>query len=287
MQDRGGAEPAPPRYFAPVPDHPPSAGDPDGRAPRARRPPRVPGACRRARRGDGGRHPSRPRIGAEPPAPAHRHAAGAGAVRARRGDRRGAAGRDGPGPTDGAADHRAVSGADRGDGPRRASRSMSIIETNPDARRPRRRARSRARGQRAPRGPLHGVPVLLKDNIDTADRMTTTAGSLALEGSIPPRDAHVAERLRAAGAVLLAKANMSEWANIRSSRSSSGWSARGRAVPQSVRARPEPLRVELGLGRGRLGQLRGRSPSGPRPTDRSSVPRPPTGWSASSRRSGW
>jgi amidase len=69
--------------------------------------------------------------------------------------------------------------------------------------------------------------VLLKDNIDTADRMTTTAGSLALEGSVPPRDSHVAERLRAAGAVLLAKANMSEWANIRSNRSSSGWSARG------------------------------------------------------------
>ncbi len=77
------------------------------------------------------------------------------------------------------------------------------------------------------RGPLHGVPILLKDNVDTADRMTTTAGSFALEGSIPRRDAFVAQRLREAGAVLLGKANMSEWANFRSTRSSSGWSARG------------------------------------------------------------
>ena len=77
------------------------------------------------------------------------------------------------------------------------------------------------------RGPLHGVPILLKDNIATADRTTTTAGSLALEGSIPPRDAFVAARLRQAGAVLLGKANLSEWANFRSNRSSSGWSARG------------------------------------------------------------
>ena len=102
----------------------------------------------------------------------------------------------------------------------------AIIETNPDA-----LALAEAldgeRAAKGPRGPLHGIPVLLKDNIDTADRMTTTAGSLALEGSIAPRDSHVAERLRAAGAILLAKANMSEWANIRSSRSSSGWSARG------------------------------------------------------------
>ena len=102
----------------------------------------------------------------------------------------------------------------------------SIIETNPDAL-SRAEELDRERATRGPRGLLHGIPVLLKDNIDTADRMTTTAGSLALEGSIPPRDAHVAERLRAAGAVLLAKANLSEWANIRSSRSSSGWSARG------------------------------------------------------------
>jgi amidase len=102
----------------------------------------------------------------------------------------------------------------------------AIIETNPDAV-SLAEALDRERSAGRTRGPLHGVPVLLKDNIDTADRMTTTAGSLALEGSVPPRDSHVAERLRAAGAVLLAKANLSEWANIRSSHSSSGWSARG------------------------------------------------------------
>jgi amidase len=102
----------------------------------------------------------------------------------------------------------------------------SVIETNPDALKLADEL-DRERRSRKPRGPLHGIPVLLKDNIDTADRMTTTAGSLALEGSIPPRDSFVAERLRGAGAVLLGKANMSEWANIRSNRSSSGWSARG------------------------------------------------------------
>lgn len=77
------------------------------------------------------------------------------------------------------------------------------------------------------RGPLHGIPILLKDNIGTADGTTTTAGSLALEGSRPARDAFVAARLRVAGAILLGKANLSEWANFRSTRSSSGWSARG------------------------------------------------------------
>ncbi|HEX3276524.1 MAG TPA: amidase [Gemmatimonadales bacterium] len=102
----------------------------------------------------------------------------------------------------------------------------AILETNPEALDLADQLdRERAAGKT--RGPLHGIPVLLKDNIDTHDRMTTTAGSLALEGSIPPRDSTVAERLRRAGAILLAKTNLSEWANIRSSRSSSGWSARG------------------------------------------------------------
>jgi amidase len=77
------------------------------------------------------------------------------------------------------------------------------------------------------RGPLHGIPVLVKDNIDTTDRMTTTAGSLALEGSRPARDAHVVERLRAAGVIILGKTNLSEWANFRSTHASSGWSGRG------------------------------------------------------------
>jgi amidase len=77
------------------------------------------------------------------------------------------------------------------------------------------------------RGPLHGIPVLIKDNIDTHDRMSTTAGSLALKGSIPPRDSFVAHQLRAAGAVILGKTNLSEWANFRGSLSTSGWSGRG------------------------------------------------------------
>ncbi|HIG15863.1 MAG TPA: twin-arginine translocation signal domain-containing protein, partial [Candidatus Handelsmanbacteria bacterium] len=83
------------------------------------------------------------------------------------------------------------------------------------------------RQQQGPRGPLHGIPILLKDNIETGDRMETTAGSLALTGSTAARDASVAERLRAAGCVLLGKANLSEWANFRSTRSTSGWSGVG------------------------------------------------------------
>lgn len=77
------------------------------------------------------------------------------------------------------------------------------------------------------RGPLHGIPVVIKDNIDTADKMQTTAGSLALEGSHALFDSYVAKKLRVAGAVILAKSNLSEWANFRSTRSSSGWSSRG------------------------------------------------------------
>ena len=102
----------------------------------------------------------------------------------------------------------------------------SVIEVNPDALAIA-DALDQARAAGAPRGPLEGVTVLLKDTIDTADRMTTTAGSLALAGSTPPEDSFVAGRLRAAGAVVLGKANLSEWANFRSIRSSSGWSARG------------------------------------------------------------
>ena len=78
------------------------------------------------------------------------------------------------------------------------------------------------------RGPLHGIPVLLKDNLDTADRLLTTAGSLALaDAPVPKEDAFVVRQLRAAGAVILGKTNLSEWANLRSTRSSSGWSGRG------------------------------------------------------------
>jgi amidase len=103
----------------------------------------------------------------------------------------------------------------------------SIIETNPDALQiadglDRERANGRVRGV------LHGIPVILKDNIDTGDRMQTTAGSLALVGAPAGKDAPVASKLRAAGAVILGKANLSEWANFRSTRSCSGWSGRGR-----------------------------------------------------------
>lgn len=109
---------------------------------------------------------------------------------------------------------------------RRGPTLRSVIEANPDAL-DIARDLDRARGSGATRGPLHGIPILLKDNIDTADRMATTAGSLALSGSVPPEDATVTSRLREAGAVLLGKANLSEWANFRSTRSSSGWSGRG------------------------------------------------------------
>jgi len=102
----------------------------------------------------------------------------------------------------------------------------SIIETNPDALAAARELdEERAAGR--VRGPLHGIPVLVKDNVGTADRMTTTAGSLALEGSIPPQDSFVARRLREGGAIILGKANLSEWANFRSTNASSGWSGRG------------------------------------------------------------
>ncbi|PYV58855.1 MAG: amidase [Acidobacteria bacterium] len=102
----------------------------------------------------------------------------------------------------------------------------SVIELNPDASSI---AADLDRERRAGkvRGPLHGIPVLIKDNIDTADQMQTTAGSLALVGSKPLRDAFVAHQLRDAGAVILGKTNLSEWANIRSSHSTSGWSGRG------------------------------------------------------------
>jgi amidase len=103
----------------------------------------------------------------------------------------------------------------------------SVVEVNPDALAIASALDSERSTGRA-RGPLHGVPVLLKDNIDTADRMKTTAGSLALmDAPAPKEDAAVVARLRAAGCVILGKTNLSEWANYRSSRSSSGWSARG------------------------------------------------------------
>jgi amidase len=102
----------------------------------------------------------------------------------------------------------------------------SVIELNPDALAIA-DALDRERKNGKLRGPLHGIPVLIKDNIDTADKMQTTAGALALEGNIAKKDSFVAGKLREAGAVILGKTNLSEWANFRSSRSVSGWSSRG------------------------------------------------------------
>jgi len=102
----------------------------------------------------------------------------------------------------------------------------AVIERNPDAIRIADELDAERRAGRV-RGSLHGIPVLIKDNIDTADRMHTSAGSLALAASIAPRDAFIAARLREAGAVILGKTNLSEWANFRSTHSTSGWSGRG------------------------------------------------------------
>ena len=102
----------------------------------------------------------------------------------------------------------------------------AIVEVNPDVDQIAAKLDNELRAGIS-RGPLHGIPILLKDNIDTADRMMTTAGSLALVGSAPAYDATVAHQLRGAGGVLIGKTNMSEWANFRSTSSTSGWSARG------------------------------------------------------------
>ena len=109
---------------------------------------------------------------------------------------------------------------------RAGPRVNAILELNPDARAIA-AALDRERSAKGPRGPLHGIAVLLKDNIATADRMLTTAGSLALAGAPAVKDAFLVQQLRGAGAVILGKTNLSEWANIRSMRSTSGWSARG------------------------------------------------------------
>ncbi len=123
----------------------------------------------------------------------------------------------------------------------------SIIEINPDAVQIA-GALDQERKSKGPRGPLHGIPVLIKDNIDTADRMNTTAGSLALLGSRPASDAFIAAQLRRAGAVILGKTNLSEWANIRSSHSTSGWSGRGGLTRNPYALNRNPCGSSSGTG---------------------------------------
>jgi len=125
----------------------------------------------------------------------------------------------------------------------------SVLELNPDAVAIA-DSLDRERKAKGPRGPLHGIPVLIKDNIDTADKMMTTAGSLALVGSKPPKDSWVAQRLRAAGAVILGKTNLSEWANIRCSHSTSGWSGRGGLTRNPYALNRNPCGSSSGSGAG-------------------------------------
>jgi amidase len=125
----------------------------------------------------------------------------------------------------------------------------AIIELNPDALSTA-DGLDKERKAKGARGPLHGIPVLIKDNIDTADRMMTTAGSLALVGSKPAKDSFVAQKLRAAGAVILGKTNLSEWANIRSSHSVSGWSGRGGLTKNPYALDRNPCGSSSGTGAG-------------------------------------
>jgi amidase len=125
----------------------------------------------------------------------------------------------------------------------------SVIEINPDALSIA-EALDKERKDKGVRGPLHGVPVMIKDNLDSADRMMTTAGSLALVGSKPPKDSTVAQKLREAGAVILAKTNLSEWANIRSGHSTSGWSGRGGQTKNPYALDRNPCGSSSGSGAG-------------------------------------
>jgi amidase len=124
-----------------------------------------------------------------------------------------------------------------------------VIEVNPDAMSIA-KALDDERKSRGARGPMHGIPVLIKDNIDTADRMMTTAGSYALEGSKPLQDATIAKRLRDAGAIILGKTNLSEWANFRSTHSSSGWSGRGGQTKNPYVLDRNPCGSSSGTGSG-------------------------------------
>ena len=157
----------------------------------------------------------------------------------------------------------------------------AVIELNPDAVSIA-KSLDKERKQKRVRGPLHGIPVLIKDNIDTADRMMTTAGSLALMGAKPPRDSVVAQKLRDAGAVILGKTNLSEWANIRSGQSTSGWSGRGGQTKNPFVLDRNPCGSSSGSGAG-VSAISAPLPSAPRRTARSSAPLPQMESWASSR----
>jgi len=137
---------------------------------------------------------------------------------------------------------------------RHGPRINGVIEVNPDALMIAGEL-DRERKAKGPRGPLHGIPVLIKDNIGTADRMQTTAGSLALVGARPPRDSFVAQKLRAAGAVILGKTNLSEWANFRSDHSTSGWSGRGGLTRNPYALDRNPCGSSSGSGAGAAASL--------------------------------
>jgi amidase len=130
---------------------------------------------------------------------------------------------------------------------RRGVTLRAMLDLNPDALADA-EAADRARGAARLASPLHGIPVIVKDNVDTHDKMTTTAGSLALEGSIAPRDAFIVEKLRAAGAIIVGKANLSEWANFRGDHSTSGWSSRGGAVKNPYVLDRNPCGSSSGTG---------------------------------------
>ena len=151
----------------------------------------------------------------------------------------------------------------------------SVIELNPDALSIA-DSLDRERKEKGPRGPLHGIPVLIKDNIDTSDRMATTAGSLALVGSKPPADAFIVKQLRRAGAIILGKTNLSEWANIRSNHSTSGWSGRGGLTKNPY-----------ALDRNTSGSSSGSAAAVTASLCTVAVGTPSTASSASSRRWGW
>jgi amidase len=132
---------------------------------------------------------------------------------------------------------------------RKGSQLRAVIETNPDALGIA-RSLDAERKAKGPRGFLHGVPILIKDNIDTGDKMQTTAGSLAFAGSPASQDSFVAARLRAAGAVILGKTNLSEWANFRSTHSVSGWSGRGGQTRNPYALDRNPCGSSSGTGAG-------------------------------------